>query len=150
LSIQLAFSFEPIAYSFFQKASYIYFYVNINPFFMKNFKNLLVWEKSHQLTLNVYKQTANFPSHELYGLVSQIRRSSVSIPSNIAEGSGRNSDPELARFLTIAHSSASELSYQLFLSFELGYFSIETYNNLESSVTEVLKMLNSFIQKLSK
>ncbi len=117
---------------------------------MKNFKTLLVWGKSHQLTLNVYRQTANFPLHELYGLVSQIRRSSVSIPSNIAEGSGRNSDPELARFLTIAHGSTSELSYQLFLSFELGYFSKEIYCNFESNVTEVQKMLNAFIQKLRK
>lgn len=117
---------------------------------MKNYKNISVWEKSHQLTLNVYKQTANFPRHELYGLTSQIRRSSVSIPSNIAEGSGRNTDPEFARFLTIAHGSASELSYQLFLSFELGYLSSETYSTLESNVTEVLKMLNAFIQKLKK
>lgn len=117
---------------------------------MKNYKNLSVWEKSHQLTLKVYKHTVSFPSNELYRLTSQIRRSAFSIPSNIAEGSGRKTDPELARFLTIAHGSASELSYQLFLSFELGYFSIETYNYLESSVTEVLKMLNSFIQKLSK
>ncbi|MFN8432341.1 MAG: four helix bundle protein [Spirosomataceae bacterium] len=117
---------------------------------MKNFKNLSVWEKSHQLTLNIYKQTIHFPSHELYGLVSQIRRSSVSIPSNIAEGSGRDSDPEFARFLTIAHGSASELSYQLFLSFELGYFNHEIYKTLESNLTEVQKMLNSFIQKLKK
>jgi four helix bundle protein len=60
---------------------------------MKNFKNLSVWEKSHQLTLKVYKHTVSFPSNELYGLTSQIRRSAVSIPSNIAEGSGRNTDP---------------------------------------------------------
>jgi four helix bundle protein len=117
---------------------------------MKNFKNLSVWEKSHQLTINVYKQTTNFPAHELYGLTSQIRRACVSIPSNIAEGSGRNSDPEFARFLTIAHGSASELSYQLFLSFEIGYISSESYSILESNVTEVQKMLNAFIQKLRK
>jgi four helix bundle protein len=117
---------------------------------MKNFKNLTVWEKSHQLTLNVYKQTSNFPAHELYGLTSQIRRACVSIPSNIAEGSGRNSDPEFARFLTIAHGSATELSYQLFLSMELGYITSESYNTLESNLIEILKMLNAFIQKLRK
>lgn len=115
---------------------------------MKNYKNLSVWEKSHQLTLKIYKETASFPSHELYGLTSQIRRSAISIPSNIAEGSGRKSDQELSRFLIIAHGSASELSYQLFLSFELGYFSNETYNVLETGIIEVMKMLNSFIQKL--
>lgn len=117
---------------------------------MKNFKNLSVWEKSHQLTLNIYKQTSNFPANELYGLVSQIRRSAVSIPSNIAEGSGRNSDPDFSRFLTIAHGSASELSYQILLSYELGYFSREIFDSLDSNVSEIMKMLNAFIQKLNK
>lgn len=117
---------------------------------MKNYKTLSVWEKSHNLALLVYKLTVHFPKEEVYGLVSQIRRCSVSIPSNIAEGCGRNSDPDFARFLIIAHGSASELSYQLLLSFELGFISSENYNLLDLNLTEIQKMLNSFIQKLKK
>jgi len=76
---------------------------------MKDFKKLKVWEKSHQLTLGVYKATRSFPKEELYGLTIQTRRASVSIPANIAEGCGRGSDAELARFFQIAMGSASEL-----------------------------------------
>lgn len=86
---------------------------------MKDFRKLKVWEKSHQLTLAIYENTSSFPQSELYGLTSQIRRSAYSIPTNIAEGSGRGSDAELARFLTIAMGSASELEYQLQLACEL-------------------------------
>ena len=75
---------------------------------MKDFRQLQVWEKSHQLALGVYKATQDFPKEELYGLTSQIRRASTSIPTNIAEGCGRGTDPEFARFLQIAMGSASE------------------------------------------
>jgi len=78
---------------------------------LKDFRKLKVWEKSHDLTLAVYKATAAFPRKELYGLTSQIRRACASIPANIAEGCGRGGDPELARFLQIAMGSASELEY---------------------------------------
>lgn len=78
---------------------------------MKDFKKLKAWEKSHQLTLAIYKVTRSFPKDELYGLTSQMRRASVSIPANIAEGCGRGSDAELARFCHIAMGSASELEY---------------------------------------
>jgi four helix bundle protein len=75
---------------------------------MKDFRQLKVWEKAHQLAVAVYKETKGFPKEELYGLTSQIRRSSMSIPTNIAEGCGRNTDADFARFLQIAMGSASE------------------------------------------
>ncbi|HRJ76165.1 MAG TPA: four helix bundle protein, partial [Anaerolineales bacterium] len=82
---------------------------------MKDFRQLKVWEKSHQLALAVYKVTKSFPKEELYGLTTQIRRASMSIPTNIAEGCGRNTDADFARFLQIAMGSASETEYQLIL-----------------------------------
>lgn len=93
---------------------------------MKDFRNLKVWEKSHQLALAVYKATSTFPRHELYGLTSQIRRACASIPANIAEGCGRSGDAELARFLQIAMGSASELEYHLLLARDLGFLSAPT------------------------
>ena len=93
---------------------------------MKDFRNLKVWEKSHQLALAVYKATSTFPRHELYGLTSQIRRACASIPANIAEGCGRSGDAELARFLQIAMGSASELEYHLLLARDLGFLPAPT------------------------
>ena len=86
---------------------------------MKDFRKLKVWEKAHHLTLALYPVTASFPRDEVYGLASQIRRAASSIPSNIAEGCGREGDPELARFCIIARGSATELEYQLLLARDL-------------------------------
>lgn len=83
---------------------------------MGDFKKLAVWEKAHRLTLAVYRASGSFPKDELYGLMSQIRRAAASIPTNIAEGSGRGGDRELVRFLHIALGSANELEYQLLLA----------------------------------
>ena len=80
---------------------------------MSDYRKLVVWEKAHKLVLEVYRVTMTFPKEELFGLTSQIRRASASIPANIAEGSGRGSDAEMARFLHIALGSASELEYHL-------------------------------------
>lgn len=88
---------------------------------MKDFRKLLVWEKAHYLTLEIYKNTKSFPRDELFGLTSQIRRSSVSIPSNLEEGCGSGTDAELARFSQISMGSACELEYQLLLANELNY-----------------------------
>ncbi len=113
---------------------------------MKNFKELRIWQRSHQLVLDIYLITKSFPKEEVYGLTSQIRRSCSSIPTNIAEGCGRNSDAELNRFLVIA--MGSELEYQLILIKDLGYIQIESYEKLNNELVEIRKMLNTFIQKL--
>ena len=115
---------------------------------MKDFKELKVWQRSHQITLKIYKITANFPKEELYGLVSQMRRSSSSIPTNIAEGCGRDSDADFARFLQIAMGSASELEYQLLLSVDLDFITQEAYQAINPELIETKRMLNSFLQKL--
>lgn len=116
---------------------------------MKNFKNLRVWEKSHDLTLKIYRATAEFPREELYGLTSQIRRASVSIPANIAEGCGRQSEAEFARFLRISLGSATELEYHLLLASDLNFLQNKNYANMESDLIEVKKMLVTLIQKLT-
>jgi four helix bundle protein len=115
---------------------------------VKNFRDLKVWAKSHQLTLDVYRATRFFPKDELYGLTSQIRRSCSSIPANIAEGCGRGSDADLARYLQIAMGSASELEYHLLLACDLGLLPPDIQQPLDAEVTEVKRMLTSFIQKL--
>ena len=115
---------------------------------MRDFKELKVWQKAHKLTLDIYKVTTNFPREEMYGLISQMRRSSSSIPTNIAEGCGRKSDADFARFLIIAMGSASELQYQILLVSDLKFISQEDYERLETEVTEIKKMLTSFINKL--
>jgi four helix bundle protein len=115
---------------------------------MKNFRELKVWQKSHQLTLGVYKVTATFPKEELYGLTSQTRRACASIPANIAEGCGRATDGDFARFLQIALGSASELEYHLLLARDLGFLSSSNYEHLNNEATEIKRMLTSFIQKL--
>ena len=104
---------------------------------MKDFRNLKVWEKAHLLTLALYKVTASFPRDETYGLASQIRRASSSIPSNIAEGCGREGDPELARFCIIARGSATELEYQLLLARDLNLIQPRDYANLSEQTVEI-------------
>lgn len=116
---------------------------------MRDFRELKVWQKAHHLTLAVYQATATFPRDELYGLTSQIRRSCASIPANIAEGCGRSGDADLARFLQIAVGSASELEYHLLLAHDLDLLNSSDYEQLASDVSEVRRMLTSFIQKLN-
>ena len=115
---------------------------------MKDFRDIKVWQKAHNLTLEIYKATRSFPKDELYTLVSQIRRASVSIPANVAEGCGRGTDSELRQFLQIAMGSASELEYHLVLARDLGYLEATLYESLNDQVTEVKRMLASFILKL--
>ena len=115
---------------------------------MQDFRKLKVWEKSHQLTLAVYRATANFPRDETCGLTSQIRRSAASIPANIAEGCGRDGNAELARFLYIAMGSASELEYHILLARDQAFFSEADYDELSSAVSGIKRMLTSLIQKV--
>ena len=117
---------------------------------MKDFRNLKVWEKAHRLTLDIYGLTRLFPKEELYGLTSQIRRSSSSIPTNIAEGCGRGSDADFKRFLQIAFGSASETEYLLLLSKDLHYVDSSKTESLNSDVEEVKKILSSLIKKINR
>ena len=115
---------------------------------MKDFHSLKVWEKSHRLALEVYKVTAEFPRQEAFGLTSQLRRASVSIPANIAEGCGRGGEAELARFMQIAAGSASELEYHVLLAHDFGFLDSAPYQQLSADIVEVKKMLSSFIDTL--
>ncbi|MDD5771898.1 MAG: four helix bundle protein [bacterium] len=116
---------------------------------MKNFRELKVWEKSHELTLAVYKATSSFPKNELFGLTSQIRRSCASIPANIAEGCGRKGEAELSRFFQIAMGSACELEYHLLLTHDLELLSHSDFQCLTEKVIEIKRMITSFIKKLN-
>jgi len=93
---------------------------------MRDFRKLSVWQKSHALTLDVYQATAPFPRQEVFGLTSQLRRSAAGIAANIAEGCGRSSDKDFARFLTVVLGSASESEYHVLLAFGLGYLKKKT------------------------
>lgn len=115
---------------------------------MKDFRSLKVWEKGHELVLKIYRVTENFPKQEMYGITSQIRRSAVSVPTNIAEGCGKDTDAELKRYCLIAMGSSSELEYLLLLSHDLNYLSEESYQELQNQLIEARKMLNAFIRKL--
>lgn len=116
---------------------------------MKSFRDLVVWEKSHQLTLNVYKGTGRFPTDERYGLCSQLRRAVVSIESNIAEGCGRRGNGEFHKFLQSATGSANEVECQLLISKDLGYLNELEYEQLSAQVVEVRRMLGALITKVS-
>ncbi len=115
---------------------------------MKSYRDIKAWEKAHATCLRIYRLTHDFPSIERFRLVDQMCRSAASIPSNIAEGCGRNSDPDLARFFEIAKGSASELDYQLLLSKDLGYLDLKDYHDVKQLLDEVQKMLAAFIKRL--
>jgi len=116
---------------------------------LRDFHNLKVWTKAHEFVLGLYKVTAEFPQAEIYGLTSQLRRAGISIPANIAEGCGRNTKIEFARFLHIAMDSASEAQYHLLLARNLYFLKTSDYQRLEGQVIEVKRMLTSLIQKLT-
>ena len=115
---------------------------------MQNYKDLKVWEKSHQLTLKVYQLTLSFPKEELYGLTSQLRRAASSIPANIAEGCGKNSQNEFAHFLHISLGSANETEYFLILAKDLQCLDQSNFEQLFDNINEIKAMLISLVNKV--
>lgn len=117
---------------------------------MRDFKKYDVWQSSHKIVLDIYQMTSTFPKEELFGLTSQIRRSIVSIPNNIAEGCGRNSDKEFAQFLNIALGSLSESEYLLFLAKDLEYIIMEDFERINEELNTVKRRLYQLRLKLIK
>ena len=117
---------------------------------MKDFRNLLVWNRAHALTLNCYRATNDFPKSELYGLTSQIKRAAASVAANIAEGCGKRGNGDFQRFLGIAAGSASEVEYHFLLARDLGFLDREQYKSLDAAVVEVKRMLASLIIKVER
>ena len=117
---------------------------------MKDFKKLIVWQKSMELVKVIYQNTKTFPTEEQFGLTSQIKRRAISIPSNIAEGSGRGSKKEMAYFLNIALGSAYELETQLIISKEINYLSNENFEISNSILDEIQKMIFGLKKSLDK
>lgn len=115
---------------------------------MNTYKDLTVWQKSIDLVLEVYATTDKFPKDEIFGITSQIRRSAVSIPSNIAEGKMRGSANEFKRFLSIAFASGAELETQIYISKKLSKTKDLDYNKVDSLLGEVMRMLNKLISQL--
>ena len=115
---------------------------------MQDDRRLKIWQRSHVLTVALYRATKTFPKEQTFALTSQMRHACVSIPANIAEGCGRAGDAELRRFLLIALGSACELDYYLVLAGDLGYLTSTTTAPLSSEILEIRRMLGSFIQRL--
>ena len=116
---------------------------------MRDYKKLNVWEKSYELGKHIYTISNTFPKEEIYGLTSQLRRSAISIPSNIAEGSRRSTEKDYKSFLHIAYGSCAELEVQILFAKDFGYISIEACNQLLEKTSEISRMLNALISKLS-
>lgn len=117
---------------------------------LTSYQELIVWQKAFKLVIMTFKLTKNFPKSELYGLVSQMRRSAVSIPSNIAEGYTRGHRQEYLQFLRTSYASGAELETQLLLSKELKFMTLPQFNELNNLLIEVQKMLNKLITSLSR
>lgn len=115
---------------------------------MKDFKTQAVWQRSHKLTVEIYRATRNFPKEEIYGLTSQIRRAMSSIPTNIAEGCGLRTNAELANFLNIASGSASEVEYEILLAKEVGYITNEQFEAWTSEICKIRSMLSVYMTKV--
>ena len=115
---------------------------------MIDYKKYKVWQKSHILVLNIYKLTSSFPDLEKFNLVTQINKAATSIPTNIAEGCGRETQKELLRFLYISSGSAHELEYLIILSRDLNYLENNIAETTLSSILEIKKMLGSLIRKI--
>jgi four helix bundle protein len=115
---------------------------------MRPFRELRVWEESHQLTLDVYRATGSFPNDERFALTNQLRRAAYSVPFNIVEGTSRG-DAECRQFLRIALGSAAELEYGLLLARDLGYLPKAEHESLTARTMSVKRMLNAFIARMT-
>jgi four helix bundle protein len=115
---------------------------------MQDFRNLDVWNKAHDLTLQIYRATKSFPEDERFGLTSQLRRGSVSIGANLAEGCGRGTDADFGRFVQNAMGSSSEVDYELLLAKDLMYLPLDTYTNFNDEISRIKRMLTSLLRKL--
>jgi len=115
---------------------------------VSDYKKLKVWQESHSFTIDIYTITKNFPNNENYGLISQIRRSASSIPTNIAEGCGQLDNGNLIRFLGMAKGSAFEAEYQLMLSKDLNYINKKEYDELNEKIQKIISMLTNLIKSL--
>lgn len=115
---------------------------------MQNFRKLQVWSKSHGLTLRIYELTPQFPREEIYGLTSQMRRACASVPTNIAEGCGRETPADFARFLQIAVGSASETEYLILLAHDLKYLNADQYAELIDEIVSIKKMLTALLKNV--
>jgi four helix bundle protein len=115
---------------------------------MRTYKDLIVWQKSMCLVTEIYKATKTLPEEEKYGLISQIRRSAVSVPSNIAEGYGRNSTDDYLRFLKISIGSLYEIQTQIEIAYNLKYLNADKFQSLYDSSREIERMLSSLIRKI--
>ncbi|WP_396195079.1 four helix bundle protein [Flavobacterium sp.] len=118
---------------------------------IKSYKDLLIWQKGFQIVISTYKLTKDFPQEELYALTNQIKRASVSIPSNIAEGYGRNTDKSFGHFIDISRGSLYELETQLLIAKELEFIQdLDMFNHVISLINEESKMINAFYNSISK
>lgn len=115
---------------------------------MQNYKDLKVWQKAHLFTLTIYNETKKFPKEELYSLTNQLRRCAASIPANMAEGCGKNTNQEFAHYLNISLGSANESEYFLILCKDLNYLSDENFEFLFSLINEIKGMLISLVNKV--
>ena len=115
---------------------------------MRDFRDLVVWQRSHELTLDLYRATEGFPRTEMFGLTSQIRRAGASIPTNLAEGCGRWGDGDMGRFIQIAMGSASEVAYLSLLARDLSYFGAAEYEHLSADLNEIRRMLAAFYKRV--
>lgn len=117
---------------------------------MQDFRNLAVWREAHQLVLSVYMSTASFPSVEQFGITRQMRRSAASIATNFAEGCGRGSDADFARFIQMGLGSASELEYQILLTTDLGYLPLPDSEQLTEHIKVIQRMATALLIKLRR
>ncbi len=115
----------------------------------KNYENLEVWREGIELAILIYKITGNFPKDEIYGIVSQLRRSAISVSTNIAEGAGRNSTQEFIRFINISLGSLNEVESLIYVSLKLNYINENNFNNIKNQIDKIGKLLGGFKKYLN-